>query len=157
VAAPTPNPNPACAGLTTAATFVYDNNGLGQLATASSSDNVTTVMHYDPYGRPVGTDETIAGHTYSISQTYNSLGQLSSVNYPGLGTNTTPWITLQNAYTGSGYLSEVDYLENGDTSSKQPIWRVHTRDQNDALVTATFGNTGYRPGVAGKPATLNQL
>jgi RHS repeat-associated protein len=144
---------------TTSAAFTYDTQpyGLGKLATATSSDGVTTVAHYDSDGRSTGTDQTIGGHTYSTSMQYNTLGQVSQLNYPAIGNGTAPGIALPYTYTATGYLSEVDYNENASTPSPlPPLWRVAQRNWDDALVQGEFGNGVSTIAGKGTPAKITQ-
>jgi RHS repeat-associated protein len=140
--------------VTTSAVYTYDSQlyGLGKLATATSSDNVTTIAHYDVYGRSTAMDEIVAGHTYSIGRIFNSLGQMSQVDYPAIANGTTPGIELPYTYTATGNLSEVSYIENGSAVSPlPPLWRVAARNLDDALVQGEFGNNvTVSKGTAGK-------
>jgi RHS repeat-associated protein len=150
--------------VTTGATFTYDTqlHGLGKLATATSSDgvladNVVTSLHYDTQGRTTGTDETVGGHTYSISANYNSLGQLSQLNLPSIGSSMAPGLTLPYTYTATGQVSEIDYIQNGvSLSPLPPIWRTMTSNLDGALVEGEFGNNVTAFAGKGAPAKFAQ-
>ncbi len=138
----------------TSETFVYDTQpyGRGKLARATSSDNVTTVPNYDISGRLTGVTETIDGQTYSIGWVFNALGQISQSNYPSLPGHTAPGIALLNAYNAAGYLKEVDVSQDGAAMPLPPLWRVQSRNLDDALLRAVFGNSVHGFAGAGKPA-----
>ena len=88
-------------GLTTSATLSYDTqaNGLGKLASAISSDQVTIVPSHDSYGRTTSMSETVNGQVYTVGMSYDLEGRPSQLNYPLTG------LSLYYNYNQYEYLS----------------------------------------------------
>jgi RHS repeat-associated protein len=140
-------------GQVTSASFTYDTaaNGLGKPATATSSDGVTYAYGYDNTGRPNTTTETVAGHPYTITQTYDTQGRPDTLNYPSIGVNPNPGVTLQNVYNSSEYLQTINYQTSnaGSTtgvSAQQGLWQINSRFPDGTLATAGTPTAGQ--GVA---------
>jgi RHS repeat-associated protein len=108
--------------------------GVGKLASATSTDGSSAVIHartqaYDSLGRPAQTGLTQAGSTNYYTQSYDSLGRLSSLVYPS-------GLTLDYAYSD---LSELVSVTNAATSTA--IWTLDTRNAARQLTAETYGNT----------------
>jgi len=132
----------------TKAALTYDTqpNGLGKLATTTSSDGVYTVSHYDIYGRSLGMDETVDSVTYSQGVTYLADGRVNQVLYPGVpatngavATNPGTGMILQYTYTPNGYLSGVQYQT--AQVSKATLLTINQRNNDDALLSAQLGSS----------------
>jgi len=129
----------------TSITLTYDTqlHGLGKLATTASSDDVTTAHYYDAYGRSIGTNQTVAGTTYTTSVSYDSQGRIGSVSYPSIGKNKNPGMTLRYTYTATDYLAELDYQTasplNNSVTTFSPLWTAKSRNVDDAVLVAQLG------------------
>lgn len=90
-------------------TYTWDTaaNGIGQLATAHSPDNITTTSHYDTSGRNTGTDYTdgATNTTYSTSGTYDAQGRPSTITYPN-APGRSP-MALTTTYNNYGYATDL--------------------------------------------------
>ncbi len=78
--------------------YTYDgttNNRKGRLQQVVDASG-TVVFQYDGVGRITQTDKTLDGTTYTTQSTYDGLGRLLTVTYPG-----TPAKTISYAYNGS--------------------------------------------------------
>ncbi|MET7458416.1 FG-GAP-like repeat-containing protein, partial [Streptomyces sp. NPDC005574] len=122
-----------------ASTFVWDTapGGIGQLASATSPDAITTSYHFDNLGRPVRTDlsDDTNHTTYTTSTTYNTHGQPATLAYPDAAGHR---FTLGYGYNPAGYPDTVSDITAGQTAAKD-LWKVTDRKANMALGTAVMG------------------
>lgn len=131
--------------VTTGATMTYDTQlyGLGKLASATSSDNVSIVPSYDIYGRTTSTTETVNGKQYTMGVTFDNEGRVSVVNYPAIGVNTAPGMALTNHYNNYEYLSALSDVtanpaSNGSVSLPVTLYNINSRNVDGSLAQATL-------------------
>lgn len=91
-------------------TFEWDTatNGVGQLASATSADGVTTDFTYDGFSRSATKTWSMGGAHYQFQQEYDSSGRVSKLHYP-------------SAFTTRPFVLRYDY---GYTSAPRSIWDV---------------------------------
>ena len=120
----------ASAGST--ATWTYDtaSNGVGLLASESTTAGNSKSFTYDGIAsRPSTTTITVGGTNYNYGTTYNTTnGQIDTVSYPS-------GLALKYVYTGLGYLSQIK-----DAGSSLAYFTVNARDAELHLVGETQGN-----------------
>ncbi|RIK57522.1 MAG: hypothetical protein DCC63_13640 [Nitrospira sp.] len=150
----------------------YNRNGrLQQVVDASG----TVVFRYDALGRITQTDKTLDGTTYTTQSTYDGLGRLLTVTYPG-----SPTTVMSYAYNGplldKVFDSTTTYIQysqynalgqagltrygNGVTTTKTYAQTTNTvcSQQNFRLCTLkTAGPAGVLTASAGAPGTSVNL
>jgi YD repeat-containing protein len=105
------------------ATFTWDTatNGIGRLASTTSTDGITQTMTYDALSLPSTTTWQIENESYSITTTYDNVGRPDTITYP----DTQGWPTLktQHHYAANGQLTSVTDVPVG---SGQPrlFWKL---------------------------------
>lgn len=104
-------------------TYEYDENsstnGKGRMTSVTDLSG-TTKLYYDITGREVQTDKVVDGNSYSIRNTYDSLGRIVSIQYPDVTTvnyvYNGPW--LDRVYEGStDYIKYTGYNALGQAGS----------------------------------------
>jgi RHS repeat-associated protein len=120
-------------------TFGWDTAqyGIGRLATATSSDNVTSTYAYDVFGRSIETKWHITGTDFAIDRVLTADGRLQTLQYPAVGTQ-----RFSVTY-GFDHIGQVSRLTGSDTSAPL-IWaiaswetdgQIHAEDVNDGEET----------------------
>ncbi|WP_371666457.1 FG-GAP-like repeat-containing protein [Streptomyces sp. NBC_00289] len=128
------------AGKTLTTSFVWDTaaNGSGQMASATSPDQVTTAFGYDTLGRLETTNLSVptgaTTKTLRADTTYDSLGRVKDLIYPAAGASR---MFLTTGYNASGYPETVTDTTPGQ-SAKQ-LWKTTGRNADLSLATATVG------------------
>jgi RHS repeat-associated protein len=115
--------NASCSGATDAsATWTYDTagNGLGSLATSTSTDNPSSIngiattelryAYYDSFGRVSELDTSINGVQYKQFSTYDQYGRAFQSLFSGTG---LPQSGELYSYNSLGYLYQTQDAENG--------------------------------------------
>lgn len=120
-------------------TWSYGNSSSGhnvgvptemKACTASDCGTITAdrTFSYDGYGRPVTSNLTTGGTTYTYTLGYDSNGQLSSVSYPS-------GFVAAYTYDSYGYMTKI-----ADGSSGAAYWTANGRDAELHLLSQAFGN-----------------
>ncbi|NEA37345.1 hypothetical protein G3I17_37750 [Streptomyces sp. SID13031] len=120
---------------------VYDSgdHGIGQIASATSVDNVTTAYWYDEAGRPARVDYTDGptGPVYRADTTYtDDTGKVDTVTYPAMTPGGTR-VTTQYTYNDQGNLTEIGDITPGHIAR---LWHADSRNLDFNLTQATLGN-----------------
>jgi RHS repeat-associated protein len=115
--------------------FVWDTapKGIGQLASASSPDGITTTYGYDALARVSTMTVGSASKFYSIDVTYDSYGRVQVLKYPS--DPGSQRLAVEYQYTSGGELLAV--LD----ASRQPYWTALTRNPAGQLTAEKFGNS----------------
>jgi RHS repeat-associated protein len=130
------------------ATNTWDtaSNGIGLLATATSTDDIKTSYTYTQ-GKPDFTAWTIDGISYDIEYNYE-LGRLAAVTYPA-APGATDRLKVAYGYNSFGYLRDVK-----DVASNSSFWTAVERNGAGQVTKERFGN-GVQTQIKYDPA--NQL
>jgi RHS repeat-associated protein len=130
------------AGLTSTWTYDTAANGIGRLASATTSAGYSRVHAYDALSRPSQTTLTIGGTNYLYSTAYlASTGRVDKVTYPS-------GLVLKYLYVATyGYLSQMR-----DDATSLAFWTANIRDAEMHLVRQTAGN-GVRTNQTFDPDT----
>lgn len=110
--------------------WTYDTapNGLGLLASISTTDGYAQNFQYDALSRLVSETEIIDGNNYTISYAYGTDGRISHITYP------SGFQVLHN-YNQYGYLYELRNDENDEL-----IWRAEQMSAKGLLTQEHLGN-----------------
>lgn len=114
--------------------FTWDTSpsGIGQLATTTSPDGVSTAFAYDLFGRPSKRTWTIGGEPFAVATDYDANGLVQRLAYPDK--------------SGRGFAIEYTRGTHGslqsiaDASSKKPYW---TNLETDAAGAATNASGAF--------------
>ncbi len=112
-------------------TWTYDTAqmGVGKLHTVSGPDGYQRMHSYDSLGRPSNTQTTIEGRAYNSSVTYDWLGRVSTVTYPGQA------YTVRSVYNARSFLTELQ-----DATTGNLLWQVNELDADGKLTHEMLGN-----------------
>lgn len=111
-------------------TWVFDTapNGIGALASVSSTSGHAESYSYDIYGRLISKTEIINDSSYKYQYTYQSDGRKASMQYPS-------GLKIRNEYNAQGYLAEVR-----NDANNQLYWRADSYNAKGQLLQKTLGN-----------------
>lgn len=109
-------------------TYVTSGNGINQVATITSPDNVSQSYEYDSYGRVIKSTEVIGGQSFQTTNTYNSLGKPATITYPS-------GYSVKYLYDANGYLSELR-----NNANNAMIWKGSAFNEQSQLSQAEIGN-----------------
>jgi len=107
-------------------------NGIGLLATATSSDDIRTSYAY-AHGRPTAAVWTIDGSSYEIGYNYER-GRLAAITYPAAPV-ATERLKVAYQYNSYGYLSTVKDAQTGTA-----FWTVVERNGPGQVTKQRYGN-----------------
>ena len=127
--------------------WTYDPNGaIGRLGSATTSAGVTGYSgaagysrshHYDALLRPIETDITVDGATYSTKESYDPVtGRPSTVTYPS-GT------VASYAYTSLGFVTAISKTAPVSGSSAAPYYAVGARDAGLRPLAVSLGTAAF--------------
>lgn len=126
-------------------TWTYDtaSMGLGKLATVSAPGSYGETYSYDAYGRLERVRRQIGSSYFYIDQTYDSLGRVDTVKYPGSVNGDgssgpeadTNRLRVRNNYNGFGYLASVQ-----DAVAGTVYWQASVVDEAGRVTEEQLGN-----------------
>ncbi|MFY2562004.1 RHS repeat-associated core domain-containing protein [Corallococcus terminator] len=116
-------------------TYTWDTaaHGVGELASATSADGVTTAHVYDSLGRESQSSTQVDGATYTFDYTYDTHGRASTVAYPEVPGASR--FQVRYGYTPRGELLDVR-----EVASQHVYWQVGARTPSGHLRHAILGN-----------------
>ena len=139
--------------------FTWDTatNGVGKLASTTSSDGVVTAYAYDWLARPSQKTMTINGESFSMQYQYDDYGRVATLTYPAIP-NQVPF-TAVYTYAPFGHLSTVSDAADPSTI----FWAWQNADASGKFESIRLGaelteiNTpsATRPGRLGEQQVLN--
>ncbi|HVQ13604.1 MAG TPA: RHS repeat-associated core domain-containing protein, partial [Vicinamibacterales bacterium] len=117
--------------------------GVGKPAQITASDGFTQWFTYDSLGRVSQLKRLVSGSYYYVDQTYDGLGRIDAVKYPGSVAGDTSGgpeadanrLRVRNNYNANGYLSSVQ-----DVAAGTVYWRADAADENGEVTQETLGN-----------------
>lgn len=129
-------------------TFNYDtaSQGVGKIASITAPGSYTETYSYDSYGRLSRLKRQIGSEYFYIDQTYDSLGRVDIVKYPGAvngDTSSGPEadanrLRVRNNYNSFGYLASVS-----DAASSTVYWQANSVDEAGHVREERLGNGLY--------------
>ncbi|WP_437675410.1 RHS repeat-associated core domain-containing protein [Sorangium sp. So ce131] len=120
--------------------YVWDTaaHGMGRLAATTSPDGTTTDYGYDEHGRLEHLGWTVGGQPFKLRAGYDPHGRIETMSYPEIPG--APRFTVKHTYDSRGYLERIADVTAGPASDGSPLWTVNARNDDGALVRATYGN-----------------
>lgn len=124
--------------------WVYDTatNGKGQLALAytgtGGSNDYRREHRYDSLGRPLDTEQQVAGHTFLATAGYDAWGRASAQVYKHGQDKEKRYALRYNGYGQLATITKVDIGATGQTEAE--LWKGSKRDAHQRLVEALLGN-----------------
>lgn len=119
-------------------TVIWDSapNGIGQMASTTSKDGVSTSVTYDEFGRPKVVDWAIAGAPYRFETSYDAYGRQELLKYPS--SNGQPFV-LEQRHDGDGLVAEI--WDASNPASKSILWRQIDRNVAGQSTDEQFGSS----------------
>lgn len=112
--------------------FYYDESrsSMGALTQMDSADGVRRRFTFDLLGRPSSESWAIAGSSYALVRSYDTVGRLKTLQYPSVLAE--PPVTTLFTYWPSGFLQSV--------TAPSLSWQANARDAANRLIEEEFGN-----------------
>ena len=121
------------------ATVYWDESphGIGEIARATSTDNIRSDFKYDIISR-LSSRSVQADHNYRFAYTYDPVGRLATIQYPtsARALDAPPFVVSFN-YTQYGALCSVKDVT---SSSGVTFWQTTARNEFDQITGEVFGN-----------------
>ncbi|WP_104983893.1 RHS repeat-associated core domain-containing protein [Sorangium cellulosum] len=140
--------------------YVWDTaaHGMGRLAATTSPDGTTTDYGYDEHGRLEHLGWTVGGQPFKLRAGYDPHGRLETMSYPEIPGASR--FTVKHTFDSRGYLERIADVTAAPASDGSSLWIVNARNDDGALVRATYGNgvemeRSYHP-VTGHLETVEQ-
>ena len=99
-------------------TFVFDSeqssNSQGRISSASMPDGSTYTYQYDAYGNQTSISLSVAGHNWTVQQSYGPTKELQTRTHPDGSVET-------HVCTSGGEVSEIDLAENAQAPASRLI------------------------------------
>ena len=111
--------------------WTYDTvvKGIGKPARVTGPGGFATDYVYDALGRPSAVTTTVNAEAFTVSNTYDPLGRLDTVQYPQTG------FTIRRVYNALGFLTEVR-----NAQSNALYWQATAGDATGRIINETYGN-----------------
>ncbi len=106
--------------------WVYDSQWIGALSSESAPNGISKGYVYDGYGRVTASTTTINNTTYTVSNSYDSIGRVDTITYP-------TGLQVSRNYNQSGFLASV-------TGNNQTYWTANAMDEFGHITNESFGN-----------------
>lgn len=132
------------AGQVTSRTYDSSPNGIGQLATTLSGDDVAQTFEYHAFGllKRVSTQIPGSATPYSISADYDTYGRLDKLTYPDSGLGSSFYVRYH--YDSTGALDHISRWANADepleVSWEVPLWSPVVMDVSGKVREEWFAN-----------------
>jgi RHS repeat-associated protein len=128
---------------TTIWTYDSASMGIGKLAQVTAPNGYVENYTYDAYGRLSQVKRAMDGAYYYVDQSYDALGRVDVVKYPGTVVGDTAGapevdanrLRVRNNYNAYGYLSSVQ-----DVADATSYWTANQVDESGRVTEEKLGN-----------------
>jgi len=126
-------------------TWEYDispDNGIGKLFKATAPNSHQRTYYYDDYGRIQDVVSDINGQTFTKQTSYNSFGQLETIQYGDYRNSET--YSVNDAYDLKLRYKykrrALDSIEEKKGTSYETLWQADAYNNDNQLTDETYGN-----------------
>ncbi|MBI5218323.1 MAG: VCBS repeat-containing protein [Bacteroidia bacterium] len=96
--------------------YISSGNGINQLKSLTAPNGAKQEYMYDKYGRILQFNETIDGHSFVSSYSYDDYSNNTGITYPG-------GFVISQDFDGHGFLKEVS--ANNNTGGSNSVWKLN--------------------------------
>ncbi|HYK36953.1 RHS repeat-associated core domain-containing protein [Alloacidobacterium sp.] len=108
-------------------------HGFGMIGQARSNSGIKGTYSYDTISRPVAIDSRIAGKSYEIGISFDSIGRVASITYPH--TQSGPRFGIRQVFNPYGYLQQIV-----DANSGMLFWKANKENERGQITDEVLGS-----------------